>query len=192
MSQTFDPVKIQTPRLILTNPTLSDAARMRDYVRDNREHLAAWEPLRQEEYYSLKFWVNQVGSIVEEGRSGKSLRLLVSSRPDESGPIIGIIHFSQITRGPFQASYLGYSLDHRLQGKGLMYEALTGAIKYAFKEVCLHRIMANYMPRNERSGRLLKRLGFVVEGFARDYLRLAGRWEDHILTALVNESWSGS
>jgi ribosomal-protein-alanine N-acetyltransferase len=45
------------------------------------------------------------------------------------------------------------------------------------------------MPRNQRSGNLLKRLGFVVEGYARDYLLINDRWEDHILTSLTNPDW---
>jgi ribosomal-protein-alanine N-acetyltransferase len=49
--------------------------------------------------------------------------------------------------------------------------------------------MANYIPVNERSGRLLRRLGFTVEGYARDYLLIAGKWEDHVLTALANADW---
>ena len=43
--------------------------------------------------------------------------------------------------------------------------------------------MASYLPRNDRSGVLLKRLGFEIEGKARAYLRINGRWEDHILRA---------
>jgi len=70
-----------------------------------------------------------------------------------------------------------------------MTEALTAAIKYVFEELNLHRVMANYMPGNEKSAKLLHRLGFVVEGHAREYLRLAGEWQDHTLTALINESW---
>jgi ribosomal-protein-alanine N-acetyltransferase len=46
--------------------------------------------------------------------------------------------------------------------------------------------MANYMPGNERSARLLERLGFEREGYAKAYLNIAGRWQDHVLTALVN------
>ena len=46
--------------------------------------------------------------------------------------------------------------------------------------------MANYLPINERSGRLLKRLGFKVEGYARDYIFINGAWQDHILTAMLN------
>lgn len=70
-----------------------------------------------------------------------------------------------------------------------MYEALTAAVKYTFEEMNLHRIMANYMPANERSGKLLRQLGFTLEGYARDYLLLEGGWRDHILTSLINEHW---
>jgi [ribosomal protein S5]-alanine N-acetyltransferase len=73
-----------------------------------------------------------------------------------------------------------------------MYEALSAAMNYVFEKMCLHRIMASYRPGNKRSGRLLKRPGFIIEGYARDYFRLSGGGEDPILTALVNESWSGS
>jgi len=67
-----------------------------------------------------------------------------------------------------------------------MAEALRAANGFAFRALRLHRIMANYRPENERSGRLLERLGFVREGLARDYLFIDGAWRDHVLTALVH------
>jgi ribosomal-protein-alanine N-acetyltransferase len=67
-----------------------------------------------------------------------------------------------------------------------MLEAVRGAVAYAFGSLGLHRVTANYMPRNRRSGSVLRRAGFVVEGYARDYLLINGRWEDHMLTAIVN------
>lgn len=70
-----------------------------------------------------------------------------------------------------------------------MHEALQAGIAYVFNELRLHRVMAGYMPRNLRSARVLGRLGFVIEGYARDYLLVDGRWEDHVLTALVNPQW---
>ena len=58
-----------------------------------------------------------------------------------------------------------------------------------FEDQNLHRIMANSMPVNLRSKKLLARLGFQKEGYAPEYLLINGRWEDHILTALMNQSW---
>ena len=71
-----------------------------------------------------------------------------------------------------------------------MREALEeAAIPFVFNKMRIHRINANYLPRNERSGGLLRRLGFTVEGYARDYLYINGRWEDHILTSCTNPDW---
>ena len=78
------------------------------------------------------------------------------------------------------------------QGKGYMTEGLKSAIDYVFQELNLHRVMANYMPHNQRSGNVLKRLGFVVEGYARDYLLINGKWQDHILTSLTNPHWQAN
>jgi ribosomal-protein-alanine N-acetyltransferase len=162
---------------------------MVEYVISNREHLAPWEPFRPDDYYTLDFWSDRFSSGNEEIASDRSLFLVLLNRMNPSGAIIGQIGLSNITRGAFQAAHLGYSLDQNAVGKGLMCEALTVVIEYVFEELNLHRVMANYSPRNERSGKLLRRLGFTVEGYARDYLRLAGTWEDHILTSLVNPSW---
>lgn len=66
-----------------------------------------------------------------------------------------------------------------------MREVLEVGIAWAFDELGLHRLMANYMPRNERSARLLASLGFEREGYAKRYLQIAGAWEDHVLAALI-------
>jgi ribosomal-protein-alanine N-acetyltransferase len=70
-----------------------------------------------------------------------------------------------------------------------MREALEPIIDYAFRVRNIHRITANYMPHNQRSGRLLRSLGFEVEGFARNYLLINGVWQDHVMTALTNPNW---
>lgn len=70
-----------------------------------------------------------------------------------------------------------------------MYEALSEAIRFVFDELELHRIQANHLPENTRSARLLKRLGFEIEGRARNYLLIAGEWRDHVLTSLANERY---
>ena len=70
-----------------------------------------------------------------------------------------------------------------------MSEAIKKAIDYMFCEQNIHRIMANYMPSNTRSAKLLKKLGFTIEGLAKDYLLINGKWEDHVLTSLTNRYW---
>lgn len=181
--------EILTPRVRLRVPTPDDAARYLAYVTDNRDHFAPWDPVRAPSYYTLEHWRATLEGAVEAWRAGTQLSLVLEARDGSSDRILGHATFSQIVRGPFQAATLGYALDHRDVGRGLMFEALEAAIGYAFSELGLHRVMANYMPTNVRSGALLRRLGFVPEGYARDYLRLAGGWQDHVLTARTNPDW---
>jgi ribosomal-protein-alanine N-acetyltransferase len=69
-----------------------------------------------------------------------------------------------------------------------MSEALERAIRYLFDDLLLHRIEANHMPSNTRSAKLLARLGFEREGYARDYLFIDGAFRDHVLTSLTNRA----
>src|SRR5207244_12380359 len=105
--------------------------------------------------------------------------------------VIGNLPLTQIFRGPAHHCVMGYSLAEDAQGNGYMLEAVEGAVGYAFDELRLHRVSASYMPHNRRSAAVLRRAGFTVEGYARDYLRIDGQWEGHILTAIVNPGWSG-
>ncbi len=93
---------------------------------------------------------------------------------------------TNIVRGPFMACNIGYSVSEEFQGQGVAKSLVSHAIDYAFNELRLNRVMANYLPRNERSAKLLESLGFVKEGLARRYLCINGVWEDHVLTSLLN------
>lgn len=184
-------LELTTARLHVQVPAVSAAPRILDYCLRNRAHLEPWEPPRPSEYYSLSFWRRQIAGARDEFENGHSLRTILVERdptaPDggRSGPVVGVINLSQIVRGAFQAGVLGYSLDAERQGRGLMAEGLEAVVDHAFEELDLHRLMANYRPENERSGRVLERLGFVREGFAKDYLFIDGAWRDHVLTAMV-------
>jgi len=77
-------------------------------------------------------------------------------------------------------------VDREYGGSGVMMQLVRHVINYAFENLRLNRICANYMPANKRSGRLLEKLGFEKEGYAKRYLCINGQWEDHVLTALLN------
>lgn len=177
---------IRTERLELFIPSRKDAARMCRYVVENREHLKGWEPERPARYFTEAYWKEELATATKEFRAGQSLRLAFVEKESASGHIAGTSNFRSFAWGAFRACHLGYSLDHRLQGQGLMREALKAALDYVLGDLGLHRVMAAYMPHNERSARLLKSLGFVTEGFAKDYLLLDGAWRDHVLTSRIN------
>jgi ribosomal-protein-alanine N-acetyltransferase len=182
-----DLLPIETKRLVLRLLEPEEAHLMVQYVIDNRTHLQPWEPVRPEGFFKEELWVRELKSRQVQFYKGEGLRLVIFSKQAANGPVIGVINFTDIIRGVFQACFLGYSIHHKFEGMGIMYEALNAAIEYMFDTFKLHRIMANYIPRNERSGNVLKKLGFQVEGYARDYLKVNGKWEDHILTAKIRD-----
>ncbi len=182
----MDVPTLETERLLLTVGAPETAARHATFAAENEDHLARWEPPRPEGYHSETYWYRRLERNRDELARDASLRLSVFRRHDPDGPLVGHVNFSQIIRGAAQSCYLGYSLDRRCVGRGMMTEALAAAIPYVFEHLRLHRIQANYIPTNERSGRVLRRLGFVVEGYARDYLFIGGDWRDHVLTSLTN------
>lgn len=165
-----------------------DVPQIARYYSENRAFLVPFEPTRPDEFFTQEFWRSQVERNLLEFDHQQSLRLFIFEHnlPKE---VIGIINFTQFYRSPFQACVVGYSLAQNKQGKGYMQEALKASIEYVFETLNFHRIVANYMPRNQRSGNLLKKLGFVVEGYARDYLQINNKWEDHILSSLINANW---
>jgi ribosomal-protein-alanine N-acetyltransferase len=67
-----------------------------------------------------------------------------------------------------------------------MTEAIGRGIDYIFRKEQLHRIEANVMPRNAPSLRVVEKLGFCEEGIAKNYLKIDGKWEDHIHMVLLN------
>lgn len=171
-------IVLDTPRLIL-----STAIAGRNEL---QKFFSPWESSTTESKLDYK---NHIKRWVVEFEEGRSIRFLLISK-EVSNEVIGICNFTQIFRGPFQACYLGYNIRASHEGKGLMSEALEKVIQYMFEKQKIHRIMANYMPSNEKSARLLSKLGFTIEGCAKDYLLINGKWEDHTLTSLINQQWN--
>lgn len=176
--------KIHTGRTLLTILKKDRAGLVLQYYSKNREHLSPWDPLRDQNFYTLPYWEKFLEKNLQEFHQGLALRFFALN-PDET-EMIGSCNFSNIVRGVFQACHLGFSIGKNHQGKGLMFEIAQAGIRHAFEEFGLHRIMANYIPSNHRSEKLLKPPGFEREGYARDYLKIAGKWQDHMLTALIN------
>lgn len=167
--------------LVVLEP--ADSGVLYAYYDENAEHLAPWEPLRDPSFYTSEGVRQVVADRYRAYLDGRSLHL---SALGEDGAMVAECNFTNIVRGPLQACTLGFSVAKAKEGQGIMTTVVQRATDIVFSEYGLHRVMANFMPRNTASARVLQKCGFVREGLARQYLRIAGRWEDHVLTALVN------
>lgn len=183
--------ELRTTRLRLraSDPALAEAVAA--FYRRNREAHARWNPPHADTMYSASGQRERLATARGAAAGGTFLGwwLFDAQAPAQA---LGLIHFSQISRGPYCGAMLGYAIDHAHEGRGLMREALAAALDDAFARLALHRVQANVRPENRRSLMLLERLGFEREGLARRYLFIDGAWRDHVLTALRHPSWPDS
>ncbi|MBS1993178.1 MAG: GNAT family N-acetyltransferase [Cyanobacteria bacterium SZAS LIN-3] len=180
---------LKTGRTILHLPEPEEAEYVLTYFRKNREHLANAGPAWPPDFLTVAHWQKQLETNLQEFQDDQSLRLFLFDRSNPE-TVLGAANLSNTVRNAAHFCHLGYHIDRDFQGKGIMKEALQSVITYGFTAMNLHRIMANYQPENSRSGGLLRSLGFNVEGYARDYLFIDGKWRDHVLTSIINPNWS--
>ncbi|PKN54369.1 MAG: 30S ribosomal protein S5 alanine N-acetyltransferase [Deltaproteobacteria bacterium HGW-Deltaproteobacteria-14] len=177
------PPLLTTPRAVVTHFGCVEARQLRRYFKENAEHFAPWEPLRPAGFDDLPRIEERQTASLADFDAGRAVHLVALD--PEGRRVLAVCNFTHIARGPFLACHLGYSVARAAEGQGLMYEVAAAAIAYMRDVVGLHRVMANHMPSNVRSARLLARLGFEREGYARAYIQIAGVWEDHVLNSLV-------
>jgi len=177
---------IELDRFVVRLGRVDDARAAVDFYAKNRAHLASTSPLRAEVFYTEEYWRAALASARAGFDADRQMHCFVL----DEARVVGVVNLSNFVRGAFHACYLGYSVDAELEGRGLMTQAVGSVVDFAFASLGMHRVMANYLPDNTRSARLLERLGFEREGVAKKYLLINGEWRDHVLTARTNDAWT--
>lgn len=173
----------ETEHLLLKPSYITFSHMVVDYCLRNRTFLEEWEPVREEEFYTSEFQLKQLRNDME---CKESFRLWIFKKGNEE-KIIGSLSFTNIMRGAFLSCFLGYKLDEKEINHGYMTESIKKGTEIMFQDFGLHRIEANIMPKNKRSLRVAEKAGFYQEGISYRYLKINGRWEDHIHMVLLNE-----
>jgi len=164
--------------------TLDDAETLADLVRANREFMRAWDPARPEEYYTTASQREVIATFLVEHARGAALPHLILT---EQGQVVGRVTLTGIVRGAFQSAVLGYWVDQQHNGRGLASAATADMVRRAFDDLGLHRVEAGALTHNHASRRVLERNGFVQYGLAPGFLKIDGRWQDHVLYQRLNE-----
>ncbi len=175
-----------TERLALLPPAAVQPAAVADFLARNTAHFARWDPPRPAGLATEAFQRESLPKQEREFAEGSCYRWYLVSHAEPTR-VIGKLELSGVARGPFQNAYLGYALDQHCQGQGYMIEAARAVVAAAFgPDLQLHRLQASHRPENQRSARVLERLGFRELGLAVDYLFIDGAWRDHRVMELVN------
>ncbi len=176
---------LQGERVMLRPPVPADWPQWAEVRGRNRAYLKPYEPSWPDDCLTRAFFERRLQKQARDWRAGLGHSFLVL----KDGELIGGVNLNNVCRGAAQYAALGYWLAEDAQGHGYMTGALRLAIDYGFTHLTLHRFNAGCLPGNERSVKLLSRLGFTEEGFARNYVQIDGRWQDHRLFGLNVEDW---
>jgi len=174
---------LRTSRVTLRPPVLSDFAQWAKLRETSRTFLAPWEPIWPPDDLTKVAFRRRIRRYQREIRSGMGYPFLIFSPDGET--LFGGLTLAHIQRGVTQSAVLGYWMGEPYAGKGLMTAAVNATIEFAFETLHLNRVEAACLPHNAASIRLLEKVGFTREGYARKYLCIEGRWQDHILYGLV-------
>jgi ribosomal-protein-alanine N-acetyltransferase len=157
---------------------LDDAEGLAAVRAANRRRLTPFEPRRSDGFYTAAGQRSTIDERLASHAEGRSLPLAIVDGRDE---VVGEMTVSGIVRGAFQSGSVGYWVAEHVAGRGVASAALADAQAIAFGTLGLHRLQGETLVDNVASQKVLERAGFVRYGVAPDYLRIDGRWQEHVL-----------
>jgi ribosomal-protein-alanine N-acetyltransferase len=170
-------------RVTLRHPSMADFQAWVDLRAESRDFLKPWEPTWPLDDLTRAAFRRRIKRYHRDIREDSGAPFFVFRTGDDR--LLGGLTLSAIRRGVSQSASLGYWMGERWAGQGYMSDAVRTVLDHAFDDLRLHRIEAASMPTNSRSIALLEKAGFTREGFARRYLLIDGRWQDHVLFAML-------
>lgn len=166
---------------------LRDGAAWSELRRRNETWLRPWEATPPGPDWAaaqlVPAYAPMVRALRRKVRAGSVLPFAIML----DGDLVGQVTVGNIVRGSLNSAYVGYWVDERVAGRGVMPTALALVVDHALGPVRLHRVEANIRPENHASRRVVEKLGFREEGLHRRYLHINGAYRDHLTYALTSE-----
>ena len=177
--------EIQGAEIYLRYPRFADFASWAKLRSESREFLSKWEPVWADDELTRGAFRRHIKRYHKETRLDSAYTFFVFRRSDDT--LMGGVTRFNVRRGVTQCCALGYWIGARFARQGYMQDALRALIPFVFTTLGLHRIEAACLPENEPSRNFLAKIGFRVEGLAKNYLLINGEWKDHVLLALLED-----
>jgi ribosomal-protein-alanine N-acetyltransferase len=171
--------------VLLRMPQVTDYSEWAVLREESRDFLTPWEPTWPLDDLTRGAFRRRIRRYAEDLRTDQGYTFLIFRSSDLV--MVGGLTLANIRRGVAQAGSLGYWMGQPHTRQGHMTGAVRALMSFAFTTLRLHRLEAACIPTNAGSIRLLENTGFIREGYARDYLCINGRWQDHLLYGRLKE-----
>lgn len=152
-----------------------DSGRWQAIRAANREWLQRWESTPPRDAGPPVTFTAMVRRMRREAKEGRALPFVVTYDRE----LVGQLTVGGITYGSLWSAHIGYWIDSRMAGRGIMPTATALAIDHCFRVLELHRVEVNIRPENTASLRVVEKLGLRDEGMRERFLHIAGDWRDH-------------
>lgn len=106
----------------------------------------------------------------------------------ETGRVIGETGLKLLSRQHRQGE-TGFVFNPDCQGRGLATEAAGAMLTLAFGQLGWHRVVGSCDARNQRSARLMERLGMRREAHFIENMLIKGQWTDELIYAILADEW---
>ncbi|PSC04650.1 30S ribosomal protein S5 alanine N-acetyltransferase [Alsobacter soli] len=183
-----EPPSVRGQGLLLRTPRLEDFDAWSALREASREFLKPWEPIWPADDLTRSAYRRRLKRYAREIEEDAAYPFFLFRERD--GALLGGLTLGMVRRGVSQAATLGYWMGQAFAGRGYMTAGVRLAAHYAFDTLRLRRIEAACVPYNLPSMKLLERVGFQREGYARQYLCIDGLWQDHLLYALLRSDFA--
>lgn len=180
------PPVLRNSKVMLRAPDMGDYEPWAALRLASRDFLTPWEPLWPSNDLSRTAFRGRVKRYWSDIENDLAYPFFIFT--GDGRTFLGGITLSNVRRGVAQMATLGYWIGAPFARQGYMTRALRLTLPFAFEHLQLHRVEAACLPDNHASITLLMRNGFAREGLARRYLKINGRWQDHLLFAHLGGS----
>lgn len=171
--------------VVLRPPQPADYPHWANLRETSRAHLTPWEPQWSIDETTRAAYRRRLRQYADDLASDGGYAFFAFRMKDMA--LAGGITLSNVRRGVAQAAAMGYWMGQPFAGRGHMTDVVRTLLPFAFEHLRLHRLEAACLPHNLASIRVLEKAGFRSEGLARRYLKIDGRWQDHVLFALIED-----
>ena len=176
---------IEKERLRLRKYEDKDVADILEYSSDADFWLARNIDWPVSEEGVKKYW--EVQRDIDPRQDPKWFSMVVELKAE--GKVIGHVGIGIIKAGEHRQGIIGWLLGRKYQGRGLATEAVRALVAAGFEQLGLHRIFARTGKGNERSWRLMERLGMRREAHFRESHVVKGEWRDEFIYAILADEW---
>jgi len=155
------------------------------FYEKNKDVFEQYEIDKPLNFYTLEFQKKLMDAEYEGFLHGNYVRFYMFDKriPDK---IIGTISFSDMKRNAFFSCQIGYKIDSDYVNQGYGFKMLSNSILIMKNECNMHRIGAYILPANQPSIKLVEKVGFKLEGIAKSYVQMKGKWIDHLCYAYIS------